>query len=362
MLVVNDPEIAKIVTQKEAQNFLDINLLKLNTKFFKDNFMVKKGQEWRNGRNLVTPVFTTRRIKDIFPAIQKASKPLFENIENLIKEGKQDEIDAKDLLKGYALDVIAKFVFAIELNSAKDQNHPLVVAVRKLLTFNSNWKFLLFTILPTKVLEILDIQLLNVESLEYVGNLCEFLVKQRRENKDTKYNDFLDLLIESIDEKKLNVSQDAINAYVLLFFFAGLETVSMTICNALYSLILNPECEQKLYEELIDLYPDKEIEYDHLKDSTYLDAVLKESQRMYPGVNGIVRIAENPIEIKGIKIEANQPVAIQVLNLHYNEDFWEEPKKFKPERFLVEGFTAENQDEIYFLPFGSGVSLMMIII
>lgn len=55
---------------------------------------------------MITPVFTTRRIKDIYPQIQKASKPFFENIEGLIEEGK--DIDVRDLLKGWSLDVIAK--------------------------------------------------------------------------------------------------------------------------------------------------------------------------------------------------------------------------------------------------------------
>lgn len=69
---------------------------------------MKKNKEWRDGRNLVSPVFTTRKIKEIFQQFQKSSKPLFDNIMGLIEEGKQDEIDMKDLLKNYQLDVIAK--------------------------------------------------------------------------------------------------------------------------------------------------------------------------------------------------------------------------------------------------------------
>jgi hypothetical protein len=37
---------------------------------------------------------------------KKCSKTLISNIENLIKEGKQDDIEVRDLLKNFGLDVI----------------------------------------------------------------------------------------------------------------------------------------------------------------------------------------------------------------------------------------------------------------
>ena len=109
MLVVNDPDMVKSILVRDAHNFSDSNpFRKINIKYLAESFMMKKNKEWKDGRNLVSPVFTTRKIKEIFQQFQKASKPLFSNIEDLIEEGKQDEIDVKDLLKNYQLDVIAK--------------------------------------------------------------------------------------------------------------------------------------------------------------------------------------------------------------------------------------------------------------
>ena len=119
--------------------------------------------------------------------------------------------------------------------------------------------------------------------------------------------------------------------------------------------MLHPEKQEKLYNELIDLYPNKEINYEQLKEANYLDAVLKESQRLYPAFNFIFRIAENAIEIKGLKIRANDAIGIDLLSLHYDKEFWgEDVKKFKPERFLDKDIKFENDDSMHFLPFGSG--------
>lgn len=109
LLMINDADVVKSVMVRDAHNFTDTNpFKKIRIRYLSSSFILKKGKEWKDGRNLVSPVFTTRKIKEIFEQFQKASKPLFSNIEDLIEEGKGDEIDVKDLLKNYQLDVIAK--------------------------------------------------------------------------------------------------------------------------------------------------------------------------------------------------------------------------------------------------------------
>ena len=61
---------------------------------------MKSGNEWKTARARASPVFTTKRIKDIFAHFQKASRPFFSNIDDMIEQGNQDKIDIKDLLKG----------------------------------------------------------------------------------------------------------------------------------------------------------------------------------------------------------------------------------------------------------------------
>ena len=103
VIVVGDPQMARDIMIKEFSSFTDRNPIKFNMRYLQDSFLFKTKQEWKDGRSLVSPVFTTKRIKDIFVHFEKASKPLFMNIEEMIKDGKQDEIDIKDLLKVTAI-------------------------------------------------------------------------------------------------------------------------------------------------------------------------------------------------------------------------------------------------------------------
>lgn len=140
----------------------------------------------------------------------------------------------------------------------------------------------------------------------------------------------------------------------IIFFFAGLETVSTTISNALYCLILNPDYQAKLYDSLIEIYPKKDISYDNIKDAPLLDAAIKESQRLYPALNMLFRKCENPITINGYDFKKDDVVGIDVISLQNSEDYWEEPEKFRPERFLEKEFKIESDDSMLFLPFGAG--------
>lgn len=129
----------------------------------------------------------------------------------------------------------------------------------------------------------------------------------------------------------------------------------MTLSHALYCLATYPEEQQKLYDDLKRLYPTGEIEYERLHDSDLLEAFINESQRLYPALNRLIRVAENEIEIKGLRIDQGQAIGINVYSLHMDPEFWSEPAKFRPERWLEQGFKAEDENAIHFAPFGVGI-------
>ena len=211
MLVVNDPDMVKSILVRDAHNFSDTNpFRKIFIRYLSSSFIMKKNKEWKDGRNLVSPVFTTRKIKEIFQQFQKASKPLFSNIEDLIEQGRQDEIDVKDLMKNYQLDVIAKFVYSLDLNSAKDLDHPFVKNVRKLIDFQDKKINIFFSLWPAKLIKLFDIQFFDGSALEYLANVTRVLIKQRNETQNRENYDFLGLLINTIREKELNVPEEEI--------------------------------------------------------------------------------------------------------------------------------------------------------
>ncbi|XP_077544588.1 cytochrome P450 3A19-like [Haemaphysalis longicornis] len=86
---------------------------------------------------------------------------------------------------------------------------------------------------------------------------------------------------------------------------------------------------------------------------TYLDMVLNESMRVYPGIVGFVtRRAARDYEVNGLKIPQGMSVMVPVSYLHLDPEVWHEPHRFDPERFSPDNITMI--DKASFQPFGQG--------
>ena len=89
---------------------------------------------------------------------------------------------------------------------------------------------------------------------------------------------------------------EQIVAEIGTFLMGGLETTAHSLSFTLYCIATNPGVQEAIMRELIqnNLIPTAGscfplLQYDHLIQLRYLDAVLKESMRMYPAVTGFPR-------------------------------------------------------------------------
>lgn len=72
------------------------------------------------------------------------------------------------------------------------------------------------------------------------------------------------------------LTDSIIASQAFVFFVAGFETSSSTISHALYELAQNQEIQDKLREEIKEIYEKNgELTYDVIKNMKYLDKVLK---------------------------------------------------------------------------------------
>lgn len=65
--------------------------------------------------------------------------------------------------------------------------------------------------------------------------------------------------------------------------FAANETTSRTIARILHILSANPEAQKRLRDEILAATNDgtEQLDYDQLNDLPYLDAVMRETLRVY---------------------------------------------------------------------------------
>ena len=134
---------------------------------------------------------------------------------------------------------------------------------------------------------------------------------------------------------------------------AGFETTANTLGSAVYLLAKNPEVQEKVLEEVNSVCDSSElINHENIKDMHYLEATIMETLRMRPPVTEHDRVCTKDCEVQGIKIPKGTQIQMPNLPAHMDEEFFPEPKLFKPERFLKEN--AEHVQEFTWRPFGSG--------
>jgi len=139
---------------------------------------------------------------------------------------------------------------------------------------------------------------------------------------------------------------------------AGGTDTSSTLLTWVISLILrNPLVLEKVKVEL-DIHVGKEkcVSESHISKLTYLQAIVKETLRLYPPgpLSAPHEIIEDCI-LSGYNIKKGTRLITNLWKIHTDSNVWEDPLEFKPERFLT---THKNIDvkgnHFELLPFGGG--------
>eukprot|EP00063_Salmo_salar_P054294 XP_014029129.1 PREDICTED: sterol 26-hydroxylase, mitochondrial-like [Salmo salar] len=140
---------------------------------------------------------------------------------------------------------------------------------------------------------------------------------------------------------------------------AGVDTTSNTISWSLYHMALEPEIQEKLYQEVISVCPgDKVPTSDDIARMPWLKTVVRETLRMYPVVPGNARInVENEIVVGDHLFPKNTLFHLCHYAVSYDQTVFPEPHAFLPERWLRggRGEDKKNQHPFGSVPFGFGV-------
>ena len=126
----------------------------------------------------------------------------------------------------------------------------------------------------------------------------------------------------------------------------GHETTSSLLAFVFYLLIKHPDIMRIAQEEVDRVVGTGTINSQHMNQLPYIEAILKETLRLYPTAPAIA-IAPNadtsewPIFLAGGKYQINEGDVILAILVNIQSDplvYGEDAKQWKPERMLEENF------------------------
>uniref|UniRef100_A0A8C6XJ93 unspecific monooxygenase n=1 Tax=Naja naja TaxID=35670 RepID=A0A8C6XJ93_NAJNA len=361
ILAITDPELIKIILVKESYStFLNRGL---NT-----SIVTAEDEQWKRIRTVLSPTFTSGKLKEMLPIIQNYVKNLSVLLQ---KKADRDElVDVKEILGAYSMDVITSTSFGINTDSINNPKDPFVQQVKKLMTSSLlSPLFILSYVAPwlKPLLEKMNLSIFSNESMEFFARSITKLKEKRHSEIFLLFQgrvDFLQLMMDSqnsltshemngVNHTYKGLTDSEILSQAIIFIFAGYETVSSALSYLMYELAIQPDIQQKLQEEIEEVLPNKApITYEALMQIEYLDMVLSETLRMHPGISRLQRVCKNTIELNGITIPKGMAIVIPPVILHFNPEYWPEPERFRPERFSKE--VKEQINPYTYLPFGAG--------
>ena len=173
-------------------------------------------------------------------------------------------------------------------------------------------------------------------------------IATRRTEDNSEGTDILSLMMSARNESGEALKDKELRDELMTLMLAGHETTATAIAWSLYWVHRQPEIRTKLREEIASLGSNPEPM--EIAKLPYLDAVCKETLRIYPvAMLTFPRVVREPLELIGYKLEPGQVVMGCIYLLHQREDVYREHHQFKPERFLETEFSPYE-----FFPFGGG--------
>ncbi|KAJ9563006.1 hypothetical protein OSB04_008166 [Centaurea solstitialis] len=202
---------------------------------------------------------------------------------------------------------------------------------------------------------------------EDFDNIFDRLLKEHKSERECvkqheSSQDFMHRLIsifEGVSERDFyGFEHDTvIKATCQQLLVAGLDTTSLTLTWALSLLLNNPKALQIVQDEIDEhVGKDRLVEESDLKNLVYLDAIIKETLRLYPAAP--LSVPHESMEdciVGGYNIPKGTRLMVNLWKIHRDPNIWPNPLEFQPQRFLTSHKDIDVKGKHFeLLPFGSG--------
>lgn len=359
--MISDPEILRQIMIKELPTFPKHTP---QTFYYgrelNNGLIIVDGDQWKRIRMTLTPTFSSSKLKSVLPILNECIESAMKNLRDKISGGRSFDVHGVDEFGKISLACICSFAFSTNIESQQVEATTMAKEFFNVSRVGNPYAFLYFFIPGSRWLfKYFDCSIFSSAARKYFHNLIETVV-QLRKTHNVQRSDLLHLML-SVEKSEAEIKSNPlrkgltrleIEGQSLTMLLAGYETTSNSMNFLAYHLCTHLELQEKLRQEILRVLSlhDNKMSLEALRDMKYLEMCIMEAQRFYPAVGMNARICKSDITIKGVTIPKNSAVLIPVVAMHFDENYWNEPHKFIPERMC----DMNDIDPIMFQPFGAG--------
>uniref|UniRef100_A0A3Q0SI69 Cytochrome P450 3A n=1 Tax=Amphilophus citrinellus TaxID=61819 RepID=A0A3Q0SI69_AMPCI len=134
VLCITDPAMIKTILIKECYSFFtNRRNFRLNGPLY-DAVSIAEDDQWRRIRSVLSPSFTSGRLKEMFDIMKKHSAILISSMKK--KADKDEPLELKEFFGPYSMDVVTSTAFSVDIDSLSNPSDPFVTNIKKMLKFD----------------------------------------------------------------------------------------------------------------------------------------------------------------------------------------------------------------------------------
>lgn len=339
--VVSNPELARQVLVERYSHYIEKSRSYAVLRILMGNGLVtSSGEFWRGQRKLTQPAFHRRRLDAIFAMMVERSRSATERLAAEAKE----PVDIAPVFSHLTLEIISRAMFSTDVESSAGAvgRHIATLNETALKMLAQPWRFFLPRTFPTPFSKT------EFNARAALDSIVHGIIERRRQGAED-HDDLLGMFLSACDEETgRGMTNAQLRDEVMTMFVAGHETTANAMCWLLYLVATHPETETKLLEEITAA--GDALDRGDITAFPYTRRVVEESLRLYPTIWSVGRCCTKEDELGGYHIRRGTNLIIPIIHFHRSEQWWDEPLKFDPDRFLP---GRRPSAEIYF-PFGAG--------
>jgi cytochrome P450 len=340
-LFVYHPNEIEAVLTTNARNFR--KAMSLRSNFFQrlvgNGLLTSEGEQWKRQRRLSNPAFHRDRVATY-------ATTMVDYTNRLIANWREGEIrDMHREMMRLTLEIVVRCLFSADVSHDVDHVGAILTEMVKPFASQATLKWILNNRLPTPEHIRFHRLARKIDNVVY-----RIIAERRASGKDE--GDLLSMLLAAHDEDGSGMNDQQLRDEVMTLFLAGHETTALTLAWSWYLLGRHPEAEKKFHAELDAVLGDRDATVADLPRLKYTEQIVKESMRLYPPAYGLGREAIKDCEIGGYHVPPGTQVFMFQWATQRDARFFEDPLRFKPERWTAE-FESQLHKYAYF-PFGAG--------
>ena len=289
------------------------------------SLVLLEGEQWRERRELLGPSFDRT-------AVEAAAALTTRYTGDAVADW-PTEVRADERTRSLSLSILARALFGLDLRGERTPIHEAAEDIlarmdpRTLSAFLPEWA-------PTPA---------NYRFQRAVATLHE-RIDAVVAGADSSPDNLLSVMLVA------GLGEEQIRDELIALLFAGYDSTATALALTLGLLGDRPAVQRRLRRELTRVLDGATPTPSDLEDLPILDAVVRESLRLYPPQYVLLREPTRDLTLGGYELDEGTTVVLSPWVCGRDPRHWEAPDQFRPERWQAD---RERPDFAYF-PYGAG--------